>query len=72
MFALKKKVGADGTPWQRLIIDAGQANACHRPPPTTNLAGTGGMVELDLSAGYLKHAGFGGLSTHQPLGNEGD
>ena len=72
MFTVKKKVSADGTPWQRLIIDARQANACHRPPPTTNLAGAGGMVELDLSDGYLKDAGFGALSTHRPMGNEGD
>ena len=69
LFVVKKKVGANGIPWQRLIIDARVTNVCHRPPPTTRLASTGGMVELDLADARLKAAGFGTLCELRPAGN---
>ena len=55
-FTVKKK----GTDQQRLIIDARQANSCHRPPPSTKLSTPAGMVALDLSPGSLEADGFGG------------
>ncbi|CAE7187344.1 unnamed protein product [Symbiodinium necroappetens] len=55
-FTVRKK----DTDQQRLIIDARQANACHRPPPTTRLATPAGMTNLDLSPGSLESDGFGG------------
>ncbi|CAE7214061.1 unnamed protein product [Symbiodinium sp. CCMP2456] len=54
-FTVHKKGGA-----QRLIVDARQANACHRSPPTTRLATPAGMINLDLSAQTLEADGFGG------------
>ena len=55
-FTVRKK----GTDQQRLIIDARQANSCHRPPPSTKLRTPAGMVALDLSPGSLEADGFGG------------
>ncbi|CAE7204167.1 unnamed protein product [Symbiodinium sp. CCMP2592] len=55
-FTVRKK----DTDQQRLIIDARQANSCHRPPPTTRLATPAGMTNLDLSPGTLESDGFGG------------
>ena len=34
----------------RLIVDARQANACHRPPPKSRLGSVGAIAELDLSS----------------------
>ena len=65
LFTVWKK---DGN--QRLIIDAREANSCHRSPPTTRLGGLSSMVDLDLSEAGLKHAGFGGVP--EVCGNEGD
>ena len=42
-FVVHKKDGM-----QRLIVDARQANQCHRRPPTTRLATAAGMAELDF------------------------
>ena len=55
IFTVRKKAGA-----RRLIIDARQANACHRSPPTTRLATPAGMVNLDMSAQTLEADGYGG------------
>ena len=54
-FTVHEKGGA-----QRLIVDARQANACHRSPPTTRLATPAGMINLDLSAQTLEADGYGG------------
>ena len=55
-FTVKKKDGM-----QRLIIDARQANSCHRPPPTTRLGTPAGLCSLDLSDDTLESHGFGGI-----------
>ena len=47
---------------QRLIIDARQANACHRRPPTTKLATPAGLLSLDMSPDTLQGNGFGEVS----------
>ena len=48
IFTVRKKDGA-----QRLILDARQANACHRTPAS--------LAALDLSAQTLEADGFGGV-----------
>ncbi|CAK0826815.1 unnamed protein product [Prorocentrum cordatum] len=56
IFFVKKKDPA----WIRLIIDAMQANRCHRAPPKTKLGSVGGFCELDLSDSALRDlGGFG-------------
>ena len=65
LFTVWKKDGS-----QRLIIDAREANACHRSPPTTRLGGVGSMVDIDLSDAGLRSSGFGGVP--EICGNEGD
>ncbi|CAK0875589.1 unnamed protein product, partial [Prorocentrum cordatum] len=56
IFFVKKKDPA----WIRLIIDARQANRCHRAPPKTKLGSVGGFCELDLSDSALRDlGGFG-------------
>eukprot|EP00974_Lingulodinium_polyedra_P054490 5239876-Lingulodinium_polyedra.AAC.1 len=66
-----KKPDAQGVEWQRLIVDARMANACHRAPPVAQLASAGGMAELDLSPLRLEASGFD-LATDRPDGQEGD
>ncbi|CAK0813842.1 unnamed protein product, partial [Prorocentrum cordatum] len=56
IFFVKKKDPA----WIRLIIDARQANRCHRAPPKTKLGSVGGFCELDLSdSAFRDLGGFG-------------
>ncbi|CAK0838714.1 unnamed protein product [Prorocentrum cordatum] len=56
IFFVKKKDPA----WIMLIIDARQANRCHRAPPKTKLVSVGGFCELDLSDSALRDlGGFG-------------
>ena len=55
-FTVRKEAGL-----QRLIVDARQANSCHRPPPTTRLGTPAGLCSLDLSDDTLKANGFGGV-----------
>ena len=55
-FTVHKKDGA-----QRLILDARQANACHRAPPTTRLSTPASLTALDLTAQTLEADGFGGI-----------
>lgn len=54
-FTVKKKDNFH----QRLIIDARQANACHRRPPTTRLATPAGLISLDLAPSSLEAQGYG-------------
>ena len=56
IFTVRKKDGA-----QRLILDARQANACHRAPPTTRLSTPASLAALDLSAQTLIADGFGSI-----------
>ncbi|CAE7396843.1 unnamed protein product, partial [Symbiodinium pilosum] len=56
IFTVRKKDGA-----QRLILDARQANACHRAPPTTRLSTPPSLTALDLTAQTLESDGFGGI-----------
>ena len=65
-FTVRKK----DTDQQRLIIDARQANSCHRPPPTTRLATPAGMTNLDLSPGTLESDGFGGYLGEASVSSE--
>ncbi|CAK0858852.1 unnamed protein product [Prorocentrum cordatum] len=59
IFFVKKKDPA----WIRLIIDARQANRCHKTPPKTRLGSVGGFCELDLSDTALRDlGGFGGIA----------
>ena len=56
IFMVKKKDGM-----QRLIIDARQANAFQRTPPTTRLGTPASLTSLDLSPDTLVANGCGGL-----------
>ena len=56
IFTVRKKDGA-----QRLILDARQANACRRAPPTTRLSTPASLTALDLTAQTLESDGFGGI-----------
>ena len=49
---------------QRLIIDARQANFCHRAPPSTRLGSPSALAELDLSDEALVglQGGLGGVA----------
>ena len=67
LFVVKKKDGM-----QRLIVDARQACAAHRPPPLTRLGSVRCMAELDLSDPRLRSSGFGELAPPAPFGQEGD
>ena len=49
LFFVKKKIGADGVPWIRMVVDARQACRCHRRPPTVFFGSSRAMAELDLS-----------------------
>ena len=66
-FTVKKKDNYH----QRLIIDARQANACHRRPPTTKLATPAGLLSLDMSPDTLQGNGFGEVTYGgRPLGSQ--
>ena len=73
LFTVKKKNGL-----QRLIVDGRQANAQHRPPPTTRLSTPSGLTSLDLSETTLLGNGFGdydaktGETRVQPSAETGD
>ncbi|CAK0875914.1 unnamed protein product [Prorocentrum cordatum] len=66
-FVKKKKPGEI-----RMIVDARQANACHRAPPTTRLGSAGALADLDFSDGNGSFGGVGSVVGWDPHGNEAD
>ncbi|CAK0855124.1 unnamed protein product, partial [Prorocentrum cordatum] len=66
-FVKKKKPGEN-----RMIVDARQANACHRAPPTARLGSAGALADLDFSAGGGSFDGAGGVVGWGPHGGEAD
>ncbi|CAK0875312.1 unnamed protein product, partial [Prorocentrum cordatum] len=66
-FVKKKKPGEI-----RMIVDARQANACHRAPPTTRLGSAGALADLDFSDGNGSFGGVGSVVGWGPHGNEAD
>ncbi|CAK0907206.1 unnamed protein product, partial [Prorocentrum cordatum] len=66
-FVKKKKPGEI-----RMIVDARQANACHRAPPTTRLGSAGALADLDFSDGDGSFGGVGSVVGWDPHGNEAD
>eukprot|EP00973_Karenia_brevis_P034343 4737650-Karenia_brevis.AAC.1 len=71
-FVVKKKDG-----WQRLILDARQANRGHNVPPTTRLSSASCMIDIDMSEEAFLSGGYGGLQADEtrladPAGQELD
>ena len=66
IFTVRKKGN-----WQRLIVDARQANALQRTPPTARLATAAGLASLDLSYNTLVSSGFSDVLP-EPAGETGD
>ncbi|CAK0801165.1 unnamed protein product, partial [Prorocentrum cordatum] len=66
-FVKKKKPGEN-----RMIVDARQANACHRAPPTTRLGSAGALADLDFSDGDGSFGGVGSVVGWDPHGKEAD
>ncbi|CAK0907658.1 unnamed protein product [Prorocentrum cordatum] len=56
----------------RMIVDARQANACHRAPPTARLGSAGALADLDFSVGGGPFDGVGGVVGWGPRGSEAD
>ncbi|CAK0865122.1 unnamed protein product, partial [Prorocentrum cordatum] len=68
LFFVKKKKPGD----IRMIVDARQANSCHRAPPTSRLGSAGALADLDLSVGGESVDGVGSAVGWDPHGNEAD
>ncbi|CAK0811092.1 unnamed protein product [Prorocentrum cordatum] len=66
-FVIKKKPGEI-----RMIVDARQANSCHRAPPISRLGSAGALADLDLSVGGESVDGVGSVIGWDPHGNEAD
>ena len=63
MFFVKKKVGDDGVPWIRLILDARQACELHRRPPKVQLGSGRAICHLDMADCSLgQQCGVGGIA----------
>eukprot|EP00959_Pyramimonas_sp_CCMP1952_P145681 3049779-Pyramimonas_sp.AAC.1 len=55
-----------------ILVDARQANACHRAPPPARPGSAGALADLDLSAGNGAFDGVGSFGGWGPRGNEAD
>ena len=67
LFFVKKKLGADGIPWIRLVVDARQACACHQRPPKVFLGSSRAISEIDMSTETLEHLGGCGGVAELPI-----
>jgi len=64
LFFVKKKKPTE----IRMVVDARQANRCHRRPPVTRLSSANALVELDMSSEGLDVEGVGRLQAGIAMG----
>eukprot|EP00959_Pyramimonas_sp_CCMP1952_P446610 9351334-Pyramimonas_sp.AAC.1 len=55
-----------------MIVDARQANSCHRAPPISRFGSAGALADLGLSVGGKSVDGVGSVIGWDPRGDEAD